>query len=89
MTTGESSSQASAPSRTEILVDDSADDRRPPAKRQPPAETVENDSKRSKAGGRTWLKFHGRRQTRVGDAYQVNTLPQPCAYTVESGTSEP
>jgi hypothetical protein len=87
MTTGEQESFSQAPAsscqRTEILVDD---DSRPP-KRMPPEEgATENDSKRSKEGGRTWLQFHGRRHTRIGDAYQVNTLPQPGAYHI--GTDE-
>jgi hypothetical protein len=90
MTTGapsSSSQESSAPSRTEILADDSTEDRRPPAKRLPPAEATETDTKRSK-GGRTWLQFHGRRQTRVGDAYQVNALPQPSAFTVGTSNGE-
>ena len=34
------------------------------------------DSKRVK-GQAAWLQYRGKRQTRVGDNYQVNLLPKP------------
>lgn len=82
MTTGEQqeSSQATTSQRTEILVHN--EDLRAAPKRTPPTGADESDTKRSK--GRTWLQFHGRRQTRIGDAYQVKALPQPGVYSVDN-----
>jgi hypothetical protein len=36
---------------------------------------IDTTNKRSK--GHNWLQFQGQRHTRVGDAYQVKSLPDP------------